>query len=116
MVLRSIASKYENLKCVECTLELKDYLLSQGIHGKRIKLFTGKATGPDCFIFDDSNPTEAISTNGRHEGIAITINGIELIFDNHHPDGITRNEWMANLLFQGKLHFNQQFRVTEEEF
>lgn len=114
--MRAIASTYKNLKCVECALTLKDYLLSQGIHGKRIKLYTGEATGPNCFIFDDSIPTEAISVNGRHEGIAVTINGVEMIFDNHHPDGIPRNEWMANLLFQGKLHFNQQFQVTEEEF
>lgn len=114
--IREIASTFKNLKCVECARAIQDYLISQGIEGKRIKLYTGSATGANCFIFDDSVPTEAISDNGRHEGIAITINGVETVFDNHHPDGLPREQWMNNLLFQGKLHFGQQFQVTEVNF
>jgi len=42
----------------------------------------------------DSVPGEAISVNGRHEGIAIVINNIEIIFGNHHPDGLNREHLM----------------------
>ena len=46
----------------------------------------------------------------------IIIDGVEMIFDNHHPDGITRNQWLANLLFYNKLYNGQQFQITEEPF
>jgi hypothetical protein len=46
----------------------------------------------------------------------IIIDGVEMIFDNHHPDGITRNPWLANLLFYNKLYNGQQFQITEEPF
>jgi hypothetical protein len=59
---------------------------------------------------------EAISVNGRHEGIAIVINNIEIIFDNHHPDGLNIEQWMTNLLFHGKLFNDLQFIVIEEDF
>jgi hypothetical protein len=81
-----------------------------------IKLYTGASTGANCFIYDETFPEEAISTNGRHQGIAIIINGVETVFDNHHPTGIEREQWMKNLLFQGLLHFGQQFQITELEF
>jgi hypothetical protein len=38
------------------------------------------------------------------------------VFDNQHPAGISRDKWMANLLFQGLVHFGQQFQTTEIEF
>ncbi|MDZ7960577.1 MAG: papain fold toxin domain-containing protein [Aulosira sp. DedQUE10] len=114
--IQTIASSYENFKCVECSQAIKDYLISQGINGKLIKLYTGESTGVNSFIYDETFPEEAISTNGRHQGIAIIINDIETIFDNHHPAGISREEWMSNLLFQGLVHFGQQFQVTELEF
>ncbi len=80
-------------------------MISQGIQGKRIKLYTGAATGANCYIYDDSIPGEAVSVNGRHEGIAIVINNVEIVFDNHHPDGISKKQWMNNLVFQGKIHY-----------
>ncbi|MHC5932590.1 papain fold toxin domain-containing protein [Nostoc sp.] len=39
-----------------------------------------------------------------------------IIFDNHHRDGLTREEWLANLLFYNKLYYGQQFEITEENF
>lgn len=116
MELSAIASNYENLKCVECALALKDYLLSQGIHGKHIKLYTGSATNRNRFIYDDSVPTEAISENGRHEGIAVIINATAIVFDNHHPNGLPKEEWLANLQFFDKIHNQQQLQTREEIF
>lgn len=109
----AIASTFENLKCVECAQAIQDYLVSQGIPGKRIKLYTGDAIEWDSLIYDDSVPGEAISLNGPHEGIAIIINGVETIFDNYHPDGLPRDEWMANLQFHSKIFYGTQFQVTE---
>ncbi|MCL1469254.1 hypothetical protein LAY57_01050 [Argonema antarcticum A004/B2] len=116
MELSAIASNYENLKCVECASAIENYLSSQGIHGKRIKLYTGDGASWDSRIYDDSVPGDAISVNGRHEGITIAIDGIETVFDNHHPEGIPKNEWLANLQFHSKILFGQQFQVIEEYF
>ncbi|WP_199328362.1 papain fold toxin domain-containing protein [Anabaena azotica] len=114
--IQTIASSYENFQCVECSQAIQAYLISENIPGKLIKLYTGASTGANSFIYDETFPEAAISTNGRHQGVAIIINGIETVFDNHHPAGISRNEWMANLLFQGLVHFGQQFEITEIEF
>ncbi|NJK77036.1 MAG: hypothetical protein HC849_02845 [Oscillatoriales cyanobacterium RU_3_3] len=114
--IKAIVDRYENLKCVECARDIEDYLISQGIHGKRIKLYTGEAIGWNSKIYDDSVPGEAISFNGRHEAIAIYLNNVETVFDNHHSDGLPRDEWMANLQFHDKIFNNQQFQIKEEEF
>jgi hypothetical protein len=114
--IKEIIRRYKNLECVECTQTIQDYLITQGIRGKRIKLYTGSAIGRDSYIYDENFSRDAISVNGRHQGIAIIINEVEMIFDNHHPDGITREQWLANLLFYRKLYYGQQFQITEEPF
>lgn len=114
--VKAIIDRYENLKCVECAQAIRNYLISQGIHGKRIKLYTGYGRGRNSGIYDDSVPGNAISENGRHEGIAIVINSIETIFDNHHPDGLKTEQWMTNLQFHGKIFNGLRFIVTEEDF
>lgn len=63
--LREIASGFENFYCVECAGAIQEYLMAEGIHGKRIKLYTGSAVKPNNYIYDDSVPKEAISENGR---------------------------------------------------
>lgn len=114
--LKEIIRNYKNLECVECAQNIQDYLISQGVQGKRIKLYTGSAIGRNSYIYDESVSGDAISVNGRHQAIAIIIDELEMIFDNHHPDGITREQWLANLLFYNKLYHGQQFQVTEETF
>lgn len=90
--------------------------MSQGIRGKHVKLYTGSSIGLDSFIYDDSVPGDAISENGHHEGIAITINDTEVVFDNHHPEGSTLNEWITNLQFHGKIFCESSFQIIEEAF
>ena len=115
--VREIASSFENFKCVECAQAIQDYLVSQGIRGKQIKLYTGSLIKPNNYIYDDSVPIEeAISENGRHQGIAIVINDVEIVYDNHHPAGLPRDEWMSNLQFHAKIFNGWQFQVNEEEF
>ncbi|OUL26905.1 hypothetical protein BV372_26130 [Nostoc sp. T09] len=114
--IKKIIRKYKNLECIECAQAIQDYLTLQGIPGKRIKLYTGSAIGRNSYIYDESVSGDAISLNGRHQGIAIIINEVEMIFDNHHPDGLLREHWLANLVFYNKLYSGQQFQVTEENF
>jgi Papain fold toxin 2 len=54
--------------------------------------------------------------NGRHEGISILVNEIEMVFDNHHPNGIPKNQWIINLQFYGKIHHRNDFQITVEIF
>ena len=68
------------------------------------------------YIYDDSIGGDAISENGHHQGIAIIINKVEIVFDNHHPLGVKKEEWLLNLQFYNKLFFDQEFQITEEKF
>ncbi|MBW4695129.1 MAG: hypothetical protein KME27_25545 [Lyngbya sp. HA4199-MV5] len=111
-----IVSRYTNFECVQCAEAIKRYLITQTISGQHIKLYTGASTGLDSYIYDDSVPGSAISENGRHEGIAVTIEDTEIIFDNHHPRGTPRKTWLANLQFHNKAFRGQPFQVTETTF
>ncbi|MHC5932589.1 papain fold toxin domain-containing protein [Nostoc sp.] len=71
--IKEIIRKYKNLECVECAQAIQDYLISQGIYGKRIKLYTGSAIGRNSYIYDENVSGDAISVNGRHQGIAIIL-------------------------------------------
>jgi Papain fold toxin 2 len=90
--------------------------MTQGIQGKRIQLYTGDSVGRYSYIYDDSVGGDAISSNGYHVGIAVAIQNQETIFDNHHPDGIDRERWLANLVFPSRLYFNRPFQITEITF
>jgi len=87
----------------------------QGIQGRIIKLYTGTAIGWDSNIYDDILE-ECISTNGRHEGIAIIINRVEVVYDNLHPEGLSVEQWIDNLQFHGKLYQGKEFKINEERF
>ncbi len=108
--ISNIVSNHPNYKCVECAAEIEAYLREQGIHGERIKLDTVKQVDQDNFIYDDSQPPKAapdyiILDNGHHEGIAIRINGEEKVFDNLHPDGVQRQQWMNNLTYSTCVYY-----------
>ena len=90
-------------------------MISQGIKGKRIKIYTGTAMGWDANIYDDLLGY-AISMNGHHEGISIIISEVEIVYDNLHPEGLTRNQWLDNLQFDSKLYLGKEFEITEEYF
>lgn len=93
-----IRTKYnENLQCVPCANAIKKYLRNLRIPGRRIKLDTPKLVESfDDFIMDNSLPgDEAISNNGHHEGIGIAIDTEEIVFDNHHPEGVPIEQWSS---------------------
>ncbi|WP_445636670.1 papain fold toxin domain-containing protein [Nostoc sp. DSM 114161] len=70
--------------------------MAQNISGKQISLFTGSTEDPFCNIYHE-RLQQNISINGRHEAIAVEIDAEELIFDNIHPEGIPKVDWINNL-------------------
>lgn len=115
--LATIAKNYPNLQCVECASAIKSYLKLAGIEGKLIKINTqADLDYRNCFLYDDSVGGDAISETGYHEAVIINIDGIEIVFDNHHPQGITKKQWLANFQFFGKIHLGQELIIIEEEF
>lgn len=41
---------------------------------------------------------------------------VEIVFDNHHPEGMPKREWLANFQFFGKIHLGQELVIIEENF
>ena len=115
--LAEIANSYANLQCVQCAVAIKKYLQLVGIQGKLITINTqADLDYRNCFLYDDSIGGDAISETGYHEGVMVIIDGIEIVFDNHHPQGIAKVEWLANFQFFGKIHLGQELIVIEENF
>ncbi|MEH2241796.1 papain fold toxin domain-containing protein [Nostoc sp.] len=56
-----------------------------------------------------------ISINGRHEAIAVEIDGQKLIFDNIHPEGISRVDWINNLYCPAQ-DLGGNFQITKTDF
>jgi len=115
--LAKIANSYPNLQCIQCASAIKNYLLLAGIKGKLIKINTqADLDYRNCFIYDDSIGGDAISETGYHEGVIVIIDGVEIVLDNHHPQGISKGEWLANFQFFGKIYLGQELVIIEENF
>lgn len=112
--IKTIAKQYQMFECVACAIALRKFLISQGMEGKHISLFTGSTEDPFCNIYHESLQ-QNISINGRHEATAIQINGQEIIFDNIHPNGISRVEWQSNL-YCVMQDLGKDFQILETEF
>ncbi len=112
--ITALANRFRLFECVECATAIRQFLITQSIPGKSISLSTGSTKEPFCNIYHD-RLEENISTNGRHEAIAVEIDGQELIFDNIHPVGISRVEWISNL-YCPIQDLGADFQITETEF
>lgn len=112
--IAAIANQFHLFECAECATAIQQFLITQSIPGKTISLFTGSTKEPFCNIYHE-RLQENISTNGRHQAIAVEINGQELIFDNIHPAGISRVEWMNNL-YCPIQDLGADFQIAETEF
>jgi Papain fold toxin 2 len=112
--ITAIASRYQLFECVECALAIREFLIRQNYSGKQVSLFTGTTEKPFCNIYHDGLG-QNISLNGRHEAIAVEIEGQERVFDNIHPQGISRLNWINNF-YSPIQDLGQDFRVTEAEF
>lgn len=112
--LTEVASRFKLFECTACAQAIREFLIQRGVPGKQVKLYTGRAKGKYGNIYHDGLGKN-ISTNGRHEGIAVEIEGVEIIFDNIHQEGITREEWMSKF-YCVTLDLGGEFEVTEIEF
>ncbi|MBN3924907.1 papain fold toxin domain-containing protein [Nostoc sp. NMS4] len=112
--LSAIAAKFQIFECIPCAIALRQFLIDQNISGKQISLFTGSTEDPFCNIYHE-RLRQNISINGRHEAIAVAIDGQELIFDNIHPEGISRVDWINNLYCPAQ-DLGGNFQITETEF
>ncbi|MBC6474846.1 MAG: hypothetical protein GDA48_20290 [Hormoscilla sp. GM102CHS1] len=91
--IATIASRYGVVQCVECSQAIKEFLTSIKVKGKQVKLDLGRRDIPWSVIYDLKREQQ-IATNGYHEGISITIDGEEMIFDNIDSSGVRREEWL----------------------
>lgn len=93
--ITQIARQFHNFQCVPCAEAIRNFLIVRGFSGKLIKLFTGSSQGKYGNIYHDKLGYN-ISTNGRHQAIAVILDGVELVFDNLHPTGIPKDVWLSN--------------------
>ena len=109
-----IASTFGVFDCIPCSRAIKQLLVERGISGKQIELDTGSQDPIYGRIYDDS-VGQLITTTGHHEGIAVDIDGEEIVFDNLHPEGLPRIIWRQNL-YSPILEVGREFQITEIDF
>jgi len=95
--ITAIAECFQLFECIQCATAIEQFLISQNVHGKIVTIDTGSSKKPFGNIYHD-RLQQNISTNGRHLAIAVEINSQELIFDNIHPEGIFRSDWIQYFL------------------
>jgi len=113
--IAKIASLYGVFQCIECSQAIKEFLIVRNLHGKQIKLDLGRQDLPWAVIYDLQRQQQ-IATNGYHEGISITIEGEEIVFDNIDHSGVIRQEWLQNLTSPTLELGMGSFKIIEEEF
>lgn len=113
--IAKIASRYGVFQCIECSQAIKEFLIARNLHGKQIKLDLGRQDLPWAVIYD-LRRQQQIATNGYHEGISITIDGEEIIFDNIDHNGVIRQEWLQNLTSPTLELGMGSFKIIEEDF
>jgi hypothetical protein len=113
--IAKIASRYGVFQCIECSQAIKEFLIARNLHGKQIKLDLGRQDLPWAVIYD-LRRQQQIATNGCHEGISITIDREEIIFDNIDHNGVIRQEWLQNLTSPTLELGMGSFQIIEEEF
>ena len=100
---------------MECALAIKEFLTAKAIPGKRIRVDLEFQDLPWSVIYDWRREQQ-IATNGHHEGIAITIDGQEIVFDNIEHNGVLREEWLQNFTSPTVELGRGSFHLTEENF
>jgi Papain fold toxin 2 len=113
--IAKIASRYGVFQCVECSEAIKEFLTVRNLHGKQIKLDLERQDLPWSVIYD-LRRQQQIATNGYHQGISITIDEQEIVFDNIDCSGVNRQEWLQNLTSPTLELGMGSFKVIEEEF
>jgi len=106
-----IARQFGIFDCIPCARAIRAFLTEQHIPHIHLQLDTGSQDPIYGRIYDDSLD-ELIATTGHHEGIAIMLDGQELIVDNLHPEGLPRSMWLQNL-YSPILELDKSYQITE---
>ncbi|MGF1524673.1 MAG: papain fold toxin domain-containing protein [Leptolyngbyaceae cyanobacterium] len=112
--LSKIALQFQIFECLSCAAALKQFLIRQGISGKHIKLSIGSMEDPFCNIYHEGLQRN-ISINGRHEAISTMIDVQEIVFDNIHPEGIRKTDWLESF-YCPIQDIGGSFEIIETEF
>ncbi len=110
--IEKIASQFQLFQCEECASAIQEYLLTNKIKGKLIKLETGSSEDPFGNIYHEKLQCN-ISVNGKHCGIIVQMEK-EIVFDNIYPRGISKQQWLDNFYSPIK-DFGGDFQITEIE-
>jgi Papain fold toxin 2 len=112
--ITAIAEGFPIFACFDCAAAIRSFLVAHAIAGQQLFLSTGNTQKPFCNIYCD-RLQQNISVNGRHTAIAVLINEQELIFDNIHPQGISRVQWIES--FHSPIQdLGQHFQITATAF
>jgi hypothetical protein len=112
--ITKIAKTFGIFDCIPCSIAIKQFLIQNQVQGKQIIVKTGSQDPIYGRIYDDSIG-ELIATTGHHEGISVIIEGKEFVFDNLHPQGINKVNWLTNL-YSPILDEGKQFNIQEIAF
>ena len=112
--ITAIAEGFPIFSCFDCADAIRRFLIQCQISGKQLFLSTGSTQKPFCNMYCD-RLQQNISINGRYTAIAVVISGEELIFDNIHPEGVSRVKW-ADSFYSPIQNLGQSFQITEADF
>ena len=112
--ITAIAEGFPIFSCFDCSDAIRRFLIQCQISGEQLFLSTGSTQKPFCNIYCD-RLQQNILINWRHTAIAVVISGEELIFDNIHPEGISRVKW-ADSFYSPIQDLGQNFQITEADF
>lgn len=112
--LTALAQQFQLFECIACAQTLRQFCQDHHIQGRYIILFTGSTEDPFCNIYHEQLQCN-ISINGYHAAIAVAISQEELVFDNIHPNGVPRIEWLKNF-YSPMQDLGQDFKIIESEF
>ena len=110
-----IASCYGLFQCVECSSAIRNFLISQNVRAKLIKLDLERQDLPWSVIYD-LRRSQQIATNGYHEAVSLIIEDQEIVFDNIDHNGVLKKEWLENLTSPTIELGLGNFKIKEEEF
>ena len=87
--ISSTAGRYGNLQCVQAANAIKDFLLSNNLHGSIIEIRFPPSPG---YVVSISHNNNTISENGRHFGVEYQ----GIVYCNVHPFGLPTEMWISD--------------------
>ena len=94
--ISQLVIQYSLLECDQCAIALMQWLNSQNIPGKILKLKTKRRS--ELYIVSDRiTANQAITENGTHYGVEV----LGKVFDHLSPEGLSRENWLNDFHCRG---------------